>query len=194
MLTMESDMKGSLLHATMPPHHTSAALHGHAASPYSALAPLMNLGQSHLTHSQLSHHNHHHHHMSAHIAASQSPNPLSSLQSSMANTLNGSQVGQQQQQQQQSSPLHSSSELSPTQSSIGSHHMTSPVSHQQHTQQQQQQQHSQQQHLAAGSALSSLTGGSSNNNNNSATANIDKPYTFVWSTLQLFSVLCCMVI
>ncbi|EDW37365.1 GL25564 [Drosophila persimilis] len=172
MLTMESDMKGSLLHATMPPHHTSAALHGHAASPYSALAPLMNLGQSHLTHSQLSHHNHHHHHhMSAHIAASQSP--LSSLQTSMANTLNGTQVGQQQQQQQQqqSSPLHSSSELSPTQSSIGSHHMTSPVSHQQ-----QQQQHSQQQqhptHMAAGSALSSMTGGgSNNNNNNSATAN-----------------------
>ncbi|XP_036321355.1 transcription factor SOX-3-like [Rhagoletis pomonella] len=150
MLTMESDMKGGILHATMPPHHASAALHGHAASPYSALGPLMNLGQSHLAQSHLT--QHHHHHMASHLASSGggggggqqsalvgnggslSSNPLSSLQSSMANTLNGNggslQQHQQQQQQQQQhggSPLHSShSDLSPTQSSIGSHHMTSP--------------------------------------------------------------------
>uniref|UniRef100_A0A034W456 Uncharacterized protein n=1 Tax=Bactrocera dorsalis TaxID=27457 RepID=A0A034W456_BACDO len=115
MLTMESDMKGGILHATMPPHHASAALHGHAASPYSALGPLMNLGQSHLTQSHLS--QHHHHHMATHLASSggqqQSAllgnggggglgsNPLSSLQTSMANTLNGSASLQQQQQQQQ---------------------------------------------------------------------------------------------
>ncbi|XP_067620895.1 transcription factor Sox-2-like [Eurosta solidaginis] len=136
MLTMESDMKGGILHATMPPHHASAALHGHASSPYGALGPLMNLGQSHLTQTHLS--QHHHHHMSAHLPSSGggglqqsglSSNPLSSLQSSMANTLNGNASSMQQQQQQQhDSPLHSSSDLSPTQSSIGSHHMTSPGS------------------------------------------------------------------
>lgn len=50
MLTMESDMKGGILHATMPPHHPSS-LHSHA-SPYGSLGPLsmMNLGQSQLSH------------------------------------------------------------------------------------------------------------------------------------------------
>lgn len=43
MLTMESDMKGGILHATMPPHHPSS-LHSHG---YGSLGPLsmMNLGQ-----------------------------------------------------------------------------------------------------------------------------------------------------
>ncbi|XP_017834850.2 serine-rich adhesin for platelets [Drosophila busckii] len=55
---------------------------------------------------QHNHHHHHHHHMSAHIAASQSPNsslsnPLSSLQSSIANTLNNNQQQQQQQLKQE---------------------------------------------------------------------------------------------
>ncbi|XP_005186796.1 transcription factor SOX-2 [Musca domestica] len=134
MLTMESDMKGGILHATMPPHHASAALHGHAASPYSALGPLMNLGQSHLTQSHLSHH--HQHHMSSHLASQAGSTPngttsvLSSLQNSMAQTLNGNSGNHS------GSPLHSSSDLSPTQSShtsIGSHHMTSPGQNHHHS-------------------------------------------------------------
>ncbi|XP_011201688.2 transcription factor SOX-3 [Bactrocera dorsalis] len=200
MLTMESDMKGGILHATMPPHHASAALHGHAASPYSALGPLMNLGQSHLTQSHLS--QHHHHHMATHLASSggqqQSAllgnggggggglgsNPLSSLQTSMANTLNGSaslQQQQQQQQQQHGSPLHSASDLSPTQSSIGSHHMTSPGGQQQ--QQQQQQHHGVHHHSGMGGGGASIGGQNANvptvigsgshnvNNNNASTTN-----------------------
>lgn len=127
-------MKGGILHATMPPHHASAALHGHTTSPYSALGPLMNLGQSHLTQSHLSQH---HHHMTSHLTSSQSQGnsttagnggALSSLQSSMANAMNGN-VGVQQHMSSHGSPLHSASDLSPTQSShtsVGSHHMTSP--------------------------------------------------------------------
>ncbi|KAI9585669.1 transcription factor SOX-3 [Glossina fuscipes] len=171
MLTMESDMKGGILHATMPPHHTSAALHGHAASPYSALGPLMNLGQSHLAQPPFPHHQHHH--MASHLASSQSPSiangsssALSSLQNSMANTLNGTASGVQ----QHGSPLHSSSDLSPTQSShtsIGSHHMTSPG----------QSHHHGSHHHSGGiggqstplsSGGSSGNGGSLNNNNSSA--------------------------
>lgn len=51
MLTMETDMKGGLLHATMPPHHPSS-IHSHS-SPYGSLGPLgmMNLQQSQLAQS-----------------------------------------------------------------------------------------------------------------------------------------------
>lgn len=47
---METDMKGGILHATMPPHHPSS-IHSHS-SPYGSLGPLgmMNLQQSQLTH------------------------------------------------------------------------------------------------------------------------------------------------
>lgn len=53
---MESDMKGGLLHATMPPHHPSS-IHSHS-SPYGTLGPLgmMNLQQSQLSHHQTPHH------------------------------------------------------------------------------------------------------------------------------------------
>jgi transcription factor SOX1/3/14/21 (SOX group B) len=63
MLTMESDMKGGLLHATMPPHHPSS-IHSHS-SPYGSLGPLgmMNLQQSQLAQSQLSHQAHNMSHM-----------------------------------------------------------------------------------------------------------------------------------
>lgn len=56
MLTMESDMKGGILHATMPPHHASS-LHGHSTSPYGALGSLsmMNINQSQLGHHQSQH-------------------------------------------------------------------------------------------------------------------------------------------
>jgi HMG (high mobility group) box/SOX transcription factor len=62
MLTMESDMKGGILHATMPPHHPSS-IHSHS-SPY-GLGPLgmMNLQQSQLAQSQLSHQAHNMSHM-----------------------------------------------------------------------------------------------------------------------------------
>lgn len=60
---MESDMKGGILHATMPPHHPSS-IHSHS-SPYGSLGPLgmMNLQQSQLTQSQLSHQTHNMSHM-----------------------------------------------------------------------------------------------------------------------------------
>lgn len=46
MLTMESDMKGGILHATMPPHHPPS-IHSHTGSPYGSLGiNMMNLGQS----------------------------------------------------------------------------------------------------------------------------------------------------
>lgn len=51
-------MKGGILHATMPPHHPSS-IHSHS-SPYGTLGPLgmMNLQQSQLAQSQLSHQAH----------------------------------------------------------------------------------------------------------------------------------------
>lgn len=59
---MESDMKGGILHATMPPHHPSSM---HHSSPYGSLGPLgmMNLQQSQLAQSQLSHQAHNMSHM-----------------------------------------------------------------------------------------------------------------------------------
>ncbi|XP_037960600.1 transcription factor Sox-2-like [Teleopsis dalmanni] len=177
MLTMESDMKGGILHATMPPHHASAALHSHAASPYSALGPLMNLGQSHLAQSHISNH-HHHHHMTSHIASSQSSaslsgngtsNALSTLQSSLTNTLsNNSGI-----QQQHGSPLHSSSDLSPTQSShtsIGSHHMTSPGQSHHHAHHHSSM-GSQGPTISGSGVASNNTGNINVNNNNNSTTN-----------------------
>ena len=173
-------MKGGILHATMPPHHASAALHNHAASPYSALGPLMNLGQSHLTQPHLS--NHHHHHMTSHIASSHQSasalpgsgvsSALSSLQSSMANTLNGNSGGPGSMQQQHSSPLHSSSDLSPTQSSIGSHHMTSPgQTHHHNSAHHHSASNMGNQGSGGGGSAGSNGHGSNNNNNNTSTAN-----------------------
>lgn len=56
-------MKGGILHATMPPHHPSS-IHSHS-SPYGSLGPLgmMNLQQSQLAQSQLSHQTHNMSHM-----------------------------------------------------------------------------------------------------------------------------------
>lgn len=58
MLTMESDMKGGILHATMPPHHPSS-IHSHS-SPYGSLGPLgmMNIPQSQLSHQPHMSHTH----------------------------------------------------------------------------------------------------------------------------------------
>lgn len=58
MLTMESDMKGGILHATMPPHHPSS-IHSHS-SHYGSLGPLsmMNLQNSQLAQSQFAHQTH----------------------------------------------------------------------------------------------------------------------------------------
>ncbi|GAB0095861.1 Transcription factor SOX [Sergentomyia squamirostris] len=96
MLTMEADMKGGILHATMPPHHPSS-LHSHGGSPYGSLGPLsmMNLGQSQLSQSQITHQPH-----MAHMASQHNNNATASL------------MGSHQQQQHQgshnahSSPLH----------------------------------------------------------------------------------------
>lgn len=55
---MESDMKGGILHATMPPHHPSS-IHSHS-SPYGSLGPL---GMMNLQQSQLSHQTHNMSHM-----------------------------------------------------------------------------------------------------------------------------------
>lgn len=65
MLTMESDMKGGILHATMPAHH-APSIHSHSTSPYGALGPLgmMNLSQAQLSQSQQSQLSHQPQHMS----------------------------------------------------------------------------------------------------------------------------------
>lgn len=189
MLTMESDMKGGILHATMPPHHASAGLHGHSTSPYSALGPLgmMNLGQSQLTQSHLT--SNHHHHMTSHHISSSSNTPgssgsggsstgsngsgsVNSLQSNLGNSINNNSNGVQQHvSSHHGSPLHSSSGLSPTQSShnAGGHHMTSPSG---------QSSHHHPHHLSSMSQGGGMGGngsnngsGNVNNNNNSATAN-----------------------
>ncbi|KAL5281511.1 SOX2 family protein [Megaselia abdita] len=121
MLTMESDMKGGILHATIPSHHHSSAIHGHSASPYSPLGPLgmMNLSQ---TQAQLSQ-QHHTLHM-PHIP------PTSS------NSLNDINTNNSLLHQPHSSPLNSSTDMSPTHNLnnnvISSHHLTSPSNVQQH--------------------------------------------------------------
>lgn len=114
MLTMESDMKGGILHATMPPHHASS-LHGHSTSPYGALGSLsmMNIGQSQLGH------------QSQHLGHQQH----------LSHSNNGSSYGQSH-SNPHGSPLQPGSGLSPsgqTQSSqqtspstgLGNHHITS---------------------------------------------------------------------
>jgi transcription factor SOX1/3/14/21 (SOX group B) len=124
MLTMESDIKGGMLHATMPPHHPSS-LHGHTTSPYGALGSLsmMNIGQSQLSQSQLAHQSHMSH--MSHNNNSSNMVGLSHHQQQGHNThtspLHHSQgqgsglspVGSQPQSQNQINP------------SIGGHHITS---------------------------------------------------------------------
>lgn len=65
MLTMESDLKGGILHATMPPLNHPSSIHSHSSSPYGALSSLgmMNLAQSQLPQSQLTHQTHMAHQM-----------------------------------------------------------------------------------------------------------------------------------
>ncbi|CRK98568.1 CLUMA_CG011915, isoform A [Clunio marinus] len=84
MLTMETDMKGGILHATMPPHHPPT-IHNHS-SPYGSLGPLgmMNLQQSQLGQSQMVHQSHNMPHITSsatnysqqtHIPGSHQQNP-----------------------------------------------------------------------------------------------------------------------
>lgn len=122
MLTMEADMKGSILHATMPPHHPSS-IHGHSTSPYLGSLSMMNIGQSQLSQSQITHQPHMAH-MSSHsnnnsniVGMAQHhnqghnshPSPLHSQQGTGL-----SPVGASQQQSQNQ-----------TNSSLGGHHITS---------------------------------------------------------------------
>lgn len=127
---MESDIKGGILHATMPPHHPSS-LHSHSSSPYGALGSLsmMNIGQSQLSQSQLSHqyqHNNtssnmlnlasqHHSHSQAHNAHT---SPLHSQQAGLSPV--NSQQTQSQQTQNQSN------------TSLGGHHITSSAQNHPH--------------------------------------------------------------
>lgn len=128
MLTMESDMKGGILHATMPPHHASS-LHSHSSSPYGALGSLsmMNIGQSQLSQSQLTHQYQHNntssnmlnlatqHHSQAHNAHT---SPLHSQQAGL------SPVSSQQSQPPQTQ--------NPTNTSLGGHHITSSAQNHPH--------------------------------------------------------------
>ncbi|XP_055685420.1 transcription factor Sox-1a [Lutzomyia longipalpis] len=121
MLTMEADMKGGILHATMPPHHPSS-LHSHGGSPYGSLGPLsmMNLGQSQLAQSQITHQPHmahmasqhnnsaaaglmasHQQHQATHNAHS---SPLHGQQQSSGLSPNTSHPNQPQQQPPQTNP------------------------------------------------------------------------------------------
>ncbi|XP_039433680.1 uncharacterized protein LOC120416076 [Culex pipiens pallens] len=115
MLTMESDMKGGILHATMPPHHGSS-LHGHSTSPYGALGSLsmMNIAQSQLGGHQTQHLGHQQH---------------------LSHSNSGSGYGGQTLSNPHGSPLQPGSGLSPTTQSsqqqtppstgLGNHHITS---------------------------------------------------------------------
>ncbi|XP_055713037.1 transcription factor SOX-1 isoform X2 [Phlebotomus papatasi] len=100
MLTMEADMKGGILHATMPPHHPSS-LHSHSGSPYGSLGPLsmMNLGQSQLAQSQITHQPH-----MAHMASQHN--------NSAASGLMGSHQQHQATHNAHSSPLHGQQQTS----------------------------------------------------------------------------------
>lgn len=123
MLTMESDMKGGILHATMPPHHPSS-LHSHSSSPYSSLGSLsmMNIGQSQLSQSHQYQHNSSNmlnlatqHHSQAHNAHT---SPLHHSQQPGLSPVSSQQSQQQQQQTQQQ-----------TNTALGGHHISSSQSH-----------------------------------------------------------------
>lgn len=139
MLTMESDMKGGILHATMPPHHPSS-LHSVAASPYGSLGPLgmMNLGQSQL--SGLSHQPHQQNGGNTVGGPGGSPGEVASRYQSH-------QSYQQQQQQQQHNGMHHQMIHNPHSSPVHHSQMHTPSGMSpQHPQQQQQQQQQVSQH------------------------------------------------
>lgn len=134
MLTMEADMKGGILHATMPPHHPSS-LHGHT-SPYLGPLSMMNIGQSPLSQSQLSHQPHMSHtHMTTHNNANTNivgissqhhvqghtahSSPLHSQQGTGMSPVSASQ--QQQQTQSQSNSVLSGHHITPTSQTHPSH-------------------------------------------------------------------------
>lgn len=115
MLTMESDMKGGILHATMPPHHASS-LHSHSTSPYGALGSLsmMNIGQSQLGHQaqHLSHQQHLSHNNNSSSYGQTHTNPHGSpLQPGSGLSPNG--------------PSQASQQQSPPTTGLGNHHITS---------------------------------------------------------------------
>lgn len=118
-------MKGGILHATMPPHHPSS-LHSHSSSPYGALGSLsmMNIGQSQLSQSQLTHQYQHNntlnlasqHHSQHHSQTHTSP-------------LNSQQAGLSPVSSQQSQPQQTQNQ---TNTSLGGHHITSSAQNHPH--------------------------------------------------------------
>uniref|UniRef100_U5EIT9 Putative transcription factor sox-19 n=1 Tax=Corethrella appendiculata TaxID=1370023 RepID=U5EIT9_9DIPT len=132
MLTMESDMKGGILHATMPPHHPSS-LHGHhTASPYGSLGPLsmMNLGQSQITHQPQ--HMSHNPHLTSHNNSNSysqihSSSPLHQQQGSGLSP-NGHTTNSQHSTQQTTT-----TSTTPSSMVIGNHHITSTGQHHPHS-------------------------------------------------------------
>ncbi|XP_058819931.1 transcription factor SOX-3 [Topomyia yanbarensis] len=141
MLTMESDMKGGILHATMPPHHASS-LHGHSTSPYGALGSLsmMNIGQSQLGHQSqhLGHQQHLSHSNNGSSYGQSHNNPHGSpLQPGSGLSPNG--------------PTQSSQQQTPPQTGLISHHITSSGQNHSHT------------HLGSGGVVN-------HNNNNTSKA------------------------
>lgn len=114
MLTMESDIKGGILHATMPPHHGSS-LHSHSTSPYGALGSLsmMNIGQSQLGHqTHLSQQQHMTHNNSSSYGQTHTNHHHGSpLQPGSGLSPNG--------------PSQASQQLTPPTTGLGNHHISS---------------------------------------------------------------------
>lgn len=130
MLTMEADMKGGILHATMPPHHPSS-IHNHSTSPYLGSLSMMNIGQSQLSQSQLSHQPHMAH-MSSHNSSNSNLVGMSSQHHNQHNSHNthASPLHSQQQQVTGLSPVTSSQQQqqqsqNQTNSALSGHHITS---------------------------------------------------------------------
>jgi len=124
MLTMEADMKGGILHATMPPHHATA-LHGHTTSAYGALGPLgmMNLGQSQLAQSHQPHMTQHQH-LSSHTNNSSSG--MTSQYTSQGHNTHASPLHHSQQGPGLSpGNAQQPSQQNTTNSALGPHHITS---------------------------------------------------------------------
>lgn len=130
MLTMESDIKGGILHATMPPHHPSS-LHSHSSSPYGALGSLsmMNIGQSQLSQSQLSHQYQHNNTSSNMLNLATQHHSHSQGHNAHTSPLHSQQAGHSPVNSQQTQPQQTQNQSN---TSLGGHHITSSAQNHPH--------------------------------------------------------------